>query len=147
MKQSRIFFNLPFLLLLFVVVSQTTSAQTLPAKVKSYLDKTYSGWKPSTASKYCNSSTTNDEITGDFDRNGKTDYAVKIKRGSKGYVIAFLGKGANYTPFVLENKSATNIDDTALDLKEGKILVTNCETSAYFYVYKSGKFTRKFISD
>lgn len=145
MKLSRIYFCLFVLLGLFF--ASTSEAFAIPAKVKSYLDKTYSGWSFSTASKYCNSSTTNGEISGDFDGNGKTDYAVKIKRGGKGYVIAFLAKGGNYTPFALENKSATNIEDTALDFDEGKILVTNCETSAYFYVYRSGRFKRQFVSD
>lgn len=133
------------LLILFFVSGGEVFA--IPPKVKSYLDSSYKGWQFSRASKYCTSSTTNGEISGDFDGNGKTDYAVKIKRGSKGYVIAFLSRGANYKPFVLENKSATNIEDTALELERGRIFVANCETSSYFFIYRRGKFIRQFVSD
>lgn len=135
------------LLLMGLLFVSSSEAYALPAKVKSYLDQNYSGWKFSTLAETCTSGKSPAEISGDFDGNGKIDYAVKIKRGNKGYVIAFLSKGANYTPYVLENKSAIDIDDTALELIEGKIHVTNCESSSYFYIYRNGRFRTKFTSD
>lgn len=147
MTKIRILTTLIFTLTLFAVSCQTTSAQTLPAKVKIHLDKSYSGWEYSTLSELCSSYPSESKISSDFDGNRKIDYVVKIKHGRKGYIIAFLSSGTNYKPVILESPSAIDIDGKTMELSDGRTLIINCEVSSYAYIYKNGKFSRKWLSD
>jgi hypothetical protein len=106
MKLSRI----SFLSLLFLVASQVASAQSLPAKVKSYLDKTYAGWKQSVMASDadCYDDFKKSVVVGDFDGNGKDDYATRITHKRKGYSMAFLEQKGNYKAHILLSLSATD---------------------------------------
>jgi len=110
MKLSRILFLFPLLILLFVEISQTTSAQTLPAKAKSYLDKNYSGWKMTGFDKACPSETKRYITEGDFNGDKKRDYAVKFSKGKSGYIIAFIAEGTDYKAHVLRTIVRTVFD-------------------------------------
>lgn len=166
MKLTRIFFLFP---LLFLAASQKTSAQTLPAKVKSYLNKSYSGWKLSSVTDGCGSSYSNSVVSGDFNGDKKTDYAVKFIKGRRGYILAFVSSGSNYKTHTLESGSTSDIKNQGLGIARkgetyGEIINDDfdrvnrrlqndapaggtCEASAYFYIYKNGAFKRAFTSD
>jgi hypothetical protein len=88
----------------------STNAQALPAKITNYLNQNYKGWTKSPANRFC-SEAGKYVFTGDFNDDRRTDYIVKLARGNRGYVIAFLTRGAEYRPRVLENVSAREIKD------------------------------------
>src|SRR6185295_1322190 len=90
-------------LLLAVFSTQVNFAQALPNQVKNYLDKTYKGWKLSPSVKDCGSETNSGVVKGNFNEDRKLDYAVKLTRNKKGYIIAFLAQGQDYKPFILHN--------------------------------------------
>ncbi len=116
MTKSQIFFSFRLFFVLLVVASQTTFAQTLPAKVKSYLDKNYLGWKQTSVATDCYSDFSRAIVAGDFDGDKKRDYAVKFIKGRKGYIIAFLERKTNYEAHVLESDSAAGIKNTGLSI-------------------------------
>ena len=86
----------------------TSQAQTLPAKVRTYLTNNYSGWKQSSVAIGCYASFKKSVVAGDFDSNGRRDYAVKFIYGRKGYILAFLEKGGDYKPYLLESYSSAS---------------------------------------
>ena len=146
-----------FLLLLFILTSQMTYSQTLPARVKSQLNADYSGWKAYTGSRICNSRSV---VSGNFNGDGKTDYAAMFKKGSSVYVVAFLSRGANYKAHVLESGAAADLGDIFLSVgKKGarysekqRLLYDSpeggtCEASSYYWIYKNGAFKQVFTSD
>jgi hypothetical protein len=158
MTKTHISTTLFFTLAFFAASSLTTSAQTLPAKVKSYLDKSYSGWKMTGSNRNC-SDTKRYIATGDFNGDTKTDYAVKFVRGRKGYVLGFVAQGTHFKAHILENTSATDIKSIVLSVsrKGEEYYVTDdgstrrlpkdapytvpCESDAVnYYFYRNGKF-------
>ena len=164
---SRLFFLLTLYGLFFAVAHQTIQAQALPAGVKTKLNKSYTGWRLHSGDPVCQSRAV---MSGDFDGNGKTDYAVMFKKGHLGYIIAFLAAGADYKVVVLESGAADDMKHSYLsvakkgesyagvidgdfDKAETKKLKTDvpvggtCEASEYFYVYGNGKFKQVFTSD
>lgn len=109
-----------FILLLFG--TQIIFAQTLPADIKSYLNKNYKGWKLSPSEKDCGSETNRGFVKGNFNADRNPDYAVKFTRGKKGFIIAFLAQRGNYKPFVLHNTQAGDINSMSLmTWKKGEI--------------------------
>lgn len=107
---------------LVVLMTQTVFAQTLPVKIKSYLDRNYKGWKLSRSEKGCGANVNNGIVTGNFNGDKNRDYALKITRGRKGYVIAFLAAGnQGYKPFVLHNTDAGEVKGLSLGVyKKGE---------------------------
>lgn len=169
MKTSRNFFLLSLLVFLTLfLTSITLQAQTLPAKALSHLKQNYSGYKLYSGDRNCKSRAV---VSGNFNADGKRDYAVMFKKGRSGYVIAFLSKGTNYKAYVLDSGSASDLDGTFLSIGQkgtryAEIVgdVTDnrrvkqrlqydapeggsCESSSYFYVYSNGTFRRAFTSD
>lgn len=167
MKPSRILLLLSLFILFFAAAHQTTRAQTLPAKVKIKLNKSYAGWRLHAGDPTCQSRAV---VSGDFDGNKKTDYAVMFKKGRLGYIVAFLAAGADYRALVLESGAADDMNysylkiarkgesyagvvNENLDRAAAKRLKTDapvggtCEASEYFYVYGNGKFKQVFTSD
>jgi len=146
---------------MFVIFSQVSYAQTLPAKVKNYLDKNYSGWKMSGNDRIC-SETKRFVATGDFNGDKKTDYAVKFVKGRTGYILAFVFQKTDYKAHVLESAPASEMKSTILDVERkgkkypiggdfpdsiyGKLpndapYTIACQSDAVmFYVYKNGRF-------
>lgn len=160
MKLSRI----SFLFLLFLVVSHVTSAQSLPAKVKSYLDKTYTGWKQSVMASdaECSDEFKKQVVVGDFDGNGKDDYATRITHKRKGYFMAFIEQKGNYKASILLSLSATDIKHYGLSssdkgdeysigdpydggttglLPNDAPVIGPCGSHAAPYIYRKGRFS------
>ncbi len=160
MKPSKIFFGFPLLIMLLIAASQTTFAQTLPVKIRSHLDKSYSGWKLSAGDPICNSRAV---VAGDFNGDKKTDYAVMFHRGQNdngGYVVAFTSQKTDYEPYQLENITANDLSRSFLAVgrkgtehSNGQKLPFDapaggtCEASSYFWIYGNGAFKQVFTSD
>jgi len=102
-------------LFLIAFAAQTSFAQTLPTKIKSYLNKNYKGWKlqkdvcyPDEPGKAV--------VTGNFNGDKKLDYAVKFVRGKKGFIAAFLAQKQNYKAFILHYTDAEDVKYLSLDV-------------------------------
>ena len=89
-----------FLLVSLSVLSYAVSSQVLPNTLKSYLDRNYRGWKLA-GECYPTDSENKRFISGDFDGNGRRDYAVKFVRGKRGFFMAFLENRRKWKPFYL----------------------------------------------
>jgi len=161
MNKKRLFLLMLAFAFLFVLISNT-SAQTLPAKVKTYLDKNYSGWKMTGFDKACPSETKRYTVEGDFNGDKKRDYAVKFAKGRSGYIIAFIAEGTNYKALVLRSEDASVIRSTGLGvarkgekyapdvdsdnprlvrLKNDAIYTNLCESEGVrYYIYQNGRF-------
>ncbi|MGI8787238.1 MAG: hypothetical protein ACR2HG_05695 [Pyrinomonadaceae bacterium] len=70
------------------------------------MDKNYKGWKLSPSRKECSEIINKGFVTGNFNSDRKIDYAVKITKVKKGYIIAFLAQNQNYKAFVLHDYTA-----------------------------------------
>lgn len=70
-------------------------------------------------------------LVGDFDGNGKRDYAIKFIRGEKGFLMAFLANGRKWKPFYLHIWSDTR-EAKASDLR----LFEKAETYEISYPWK-----------
>lgn len=153
------------ILLLFCLVSVAT-AQNLPVKVKSQLNKNYSEWKLFSGARECKSHAV---VSGNFNGDGKTDYVAMFKKGRMGYVVAFLSIGADYKLHLLESRTSSEMKGVFLSVGRkgttyGEIIDEdfnrrtqrlqfdapeggNCEASSYFWIYKNGRFRQAFTSD
>ncbi len=99
---------------LILSLANFAQTQTLPTKIKSYLDKNYRGWKISPTPSYCGDGKS--VVSGDFNGDKKTDYAAKIFKGKKGYIIAFLTRANDYNPYLFHSLTAAETRNTALIL-------------------------------
>jgi hypothetical protein len=130
---------------------------TLPAKIQTHLTKTYPGWRQTATATNCIPKFQQSVISGDFDGDGSRDYAVKFIQGNRGYIIAFLARGADYRSYVLANTTAQDIKRIGLTVgrkgqrnegEEGPVtilpndapLLGTCESEACYYVYRNGNF-------
>lgn len=139
------------------------NAQTLPAKIRTYLNQNYKGWKMSGFDRACPSETKKYVVAGDFNGDKKRDYAVKFIKGRNGYIIAFIAQGTGFKPRVLESTDALDIKSTVLGLirkgeqyppdgiegdnprlvraKNDFIYKVPCESDAVgYYIFKNGRF-------
>jgi hypothetical protein len=154
--------------MLFVFVS-SLSAQVLPARIKKFLDESYSagsgGWKQAPGS--CDGRRW--IVTGDFNRDGRTDYLVRITTGKSAkdkrlHLIGFINQKGDYVPdaFFEDSytddllRSATSIikrgtnvslglgaegEGPSIDLEADAVTQYICETDASLtYVFKDGEF-------
>ena len=145
-----------FLLILFCVLSFEATSQRLPKSLRSYLDRNYNGWKLA-GECYEKESENKRTLVGDFDGNGKRDYAIKFIRGEKGFVMAFLANGRRWTPFYLhiwKDLEEARFSDLMLfekgegyefggpsKLKYDAIADFRCESDAGgLHVYRNGQF-------
>ena len=97
------------------------ATETLPAKVRTYLNTHYRGWKLAPSEYACAPQVNSGFIRGDFDGDGKRDYAVKFTKGKKGYMLALLRRGNNYRAFVLHNTDSDEMIHSGLMLwKKGE---------------------------
>jgi hypothetical protein len=111
----------------------TANAQTLPAKIKLNLDSSYPGWKFAATAANCSPDNRNTIVSGDFNGDKKIDYAVKIFIAENGFIIAFVGHGIEYVPYVLHSMTAAETKNTAMfRYKKGEkyYLETGDENSA-----------------
>ncbi len=95
---------------------KTDNEITLPTKIKTYLNLTYRGWKLASTSDFCSTEFRRAIVSGDFDGDGKIDYTVKIVKGSKGYVLAFLARNNRYETHILHSIKASDVIDTGLSI-------------------------------
>ena len=84
--------------LFIVLLSIGCVGQTLPRGITKYLNGNFSGWK---LAGECSGEEHKAVLSGDFDGNGKRDYAVKFIRGKQGFLVAFLNKGSTFMPHYL----------------------------------------------
>ncbi|HQU84088.1 MAG TPA: hypothetical protein PKY59_13220 [Pyrinomonadaceae bacterium] len=99
---------------------QINFAQTLPTPIKSFLDKTYKGWKLQKDS--CDPNAPGKAVvSGNFNGDKKLDYAVKFVQGKKGFIVAFLARQKDYKAFVLHKTDANDVKTLSLDVwKKGE---------------------------
>jgi len=103
-----------------VSLSNINTIRSLPGKVKNYLSLHYKGWKLSPSEKGCTQEINPGYVSGDFNGDGKFDYAVKFSRGKKGYILAFLALKIGFKPFVLHDTDAAEVKYLGLGiLKKG----------------------------
>jgi len=144
--------------LIFVMSASVTTviAQALPAKVRTYLTDNYRGWKQTAVANGCYASFRKSVIVGDFDSNGKSDYAVKFIHGRRGHILAFLSRGTDYKPYRLESMSASELKNTGLNiarrgeriegedvsftLTDDTPVIGTCASHPGFYRFRSGDF-------
>lgn len=150
-----------FIVSAMVFFCQIAAAQSLPAKAKSYLSKNYSGWKLTTVARLCSRDFSRSVVVGDFDGDGRSDYAIKFTRGGRGYILALLDRKPGYEAHVLVNRTAATIRSTGLSIARkgdeypiggeypefeyGRLpndapMIGPCASEAEFVVYKNGKF-------
>ena len=100
-----------------ILAANAVQAQTLPAKIKSYLNRNYKGWK--LQKDVCYSAEPGKAVvTGNFNGDKKLDYAVKFVRGKKGFIMAFLAQKRNYKAFILHDTDAEDVKHLSLDVWE-----------------------------
>ncbi len=127
--------------------------QSIPDAVTNYLNANYSGWRQSpTTGEYCSPEFRSATGWGDFDGDARRDYVVKLVKGTKAYLIAFLDRRTRFAPFVLTSTPARDARDwgmrvaakgtmtTAGRLRNSGILVGECASEAGVFVFQNGKF-------
>lgn len=98
------------------------AAEILPAGIRKYLNTHYRGWKLAPSEDGCGPEVNGGFIRGDFDGDGKRDYAVKFTKRKKGYMLALLRRGSNYRAFVLHNTTSDEMISSSLILwKRGEL--------------------------
>jgi hypothetical protein len=162
MRKFRIFVFFSLLTLTFVLSVSETDAQTVPARIRVYLDKNYPGWKFDRSpprSSYCAAELRTTIVSGNFNADRKLDYAVKIVKGREGLILGFIARGTDYQAHVLEKVSATELKTVLLrvarkgeeypvddDLNTKRLsndapYTVPCESDSFaYYVYRNGKF-------
>lgn len=143
-----------------IPTSVAQSNLVLPAKIRSYLNKHYSGWRLISVASNCFPDYNRAVVTGDFDGDRKPDYTVKIIRGGKGHFIGFLERAISYEAHVLLSTSASAIKTFGMtigkkgerysigdyeDRRYGRLpndapVIGACESEACPMVYRNGKF-------
>lgn len=98
------------------IATQIAFGQSLPTKIKSYLDRNYNGWK--LTKDKCPGTTPKAVISGNFNGDKTRDYAVKFSRKDKGFIIAFLAQGTSYKAFVLHNSTPNDVEYLSLEIWE-----------------------------
>lgn len=176
--------TLQLLLVLFITASVQVygqeAASKLPGDVEAFLSQRFSGWKLAQINpdihKFLKESVSAearpDFISGDFDGNGQTDYAVYITHGQtskrKLSVVALLKNGGKFRPYVLESEDAASENEIygsylSRDKKGAKgynhdtkraftyvhdaIFVGFWEKGGTSYVYRNGRFKAIITSD
>lgn len=142
-------------------ISQEASTISFSKFIDPYLNKNYPGWKVTSEADLCSEEFSKSFINGDFNGDGKEDYALKFVQGRKGYITAFLETGNSYSSHILINTSANDIKSTGLniakkgerypvggeypDYRYGRLpndapLIGPCASHAKHYVYRNGRF-------
>ncbi|MGH9948834.1 MAG: hypothetical protein ACRD6X_16800 [Pyrinomonadaceae bacterium] len=88
------------LVLASIIFTHVLLSQGLPKSLTAFLNRNYKGWKLA-GECYPEEKENKRILVGDFDGNGKRDYAVKFVRGKKGFLMAFLANGPKWKPFYL----------------------------------------------
>jgi hypothetical protein len=153
------------------VAKQLPQTSHLPGIIKVLLDAKYPGWRLADVSEenlgICfdkKSPFQPSLVWGDFDGDGKQDYAIRITQGKDNIAIAFLQQGADFKDYVLlVDHETSGRGLLSLSHKGGKFYdwgkktsdnypndsptVAYCETSAISYIFRAGKFDEVFVAD
>ena len=147
--------------------------RALPHQIRTYLDSTYYGWKFSTVAQDMRdaffSAPDKDPsfIRGDFNHDGKWDYAVQItcddSSKSRRVVIAFLATKSGFKPFVVESMREDNEYYITLDPRSAErfdfsankrfvnpsdgISIGYAGRGGYTYFFRRGAFYRVDTAD
>jgi len=147
----------------------TLQKTSIPDGVKLVLDHLHPGWKLAEISdedrQICFKNESKYEPTliwGDFDGDGKQDYAAIIKYGTKTAVIAFLARGTGYQPFEVFVTSqrikrppdllhvfpkGAQLGGTHRKALHESITAEYCESSTIVYFYEAGTFHQVITED
>ena len=171
-------FSITIFLLLIVSAVAFAQNQTLPKSCRNILDKNFRGWKFANISpeiqKFlrANSPRGNSKgnfITGDWNGDGKTDYAVLINHGSeilndgtrlpRSLSVAFVSGGKDFRHFVIDTfgdyaafqKNGTKAYDfetqSTVKFSNDAIFIGIWEKSGASYVWRKDRFIRFITSD
>ena len=128
----------------------------------------YPGWMLLEGDSYCGLGA-RAEVAGDFNGDRILDHAVRIVRGDRGQIVAFLSSSRTFSRVVLEEGSRAEIMNSALgverrgtrhsvtfNLDHGWQWITladdaptggTCEASSFIYLISGRTVTRAFTSD
>jgi hypothetical protein len=95
------------ILIAIFTASFAAQAQTLPAKADNYLKKNYPGWEISKFTKV-EYQENKSVAKGDFNGDGKTDYAVVITKDDRIYTLALLATKTGFQAFNLLAQNEEN---------------------------------------
>lgn len=153
----------------FLSVSSVSWAQSfpdeLPTPVRAMLNRRFLGWKFSDVSpevrqffKENMRGASPVVISGDFDGNGRRDYAVLVQRRARYYLVIFLRRTANYKMYVIKDPNGEYLclarkgtrdynynEQKEITYANDAILTGIFEKGGSSYVFKNGRF-RSFIS-
>jgi hypothetical protein len=139
-----------------IFFTETGFAQTLPSEIRKYLNENYKGWKfqgDTCFSKFPRKAV----VAGNFNGDGKLDYAVKFVQGKKGFILAFLAQRRSFKAFVLHATDADDVRYLTLDVSKkgerfelgGQNVFLNYDAPSDFrcesdvggiHLYRNGKF-------
>ena len=174
-QKVKIRFGLSFILyLLFfpLLLHGKTTLVDIPNAIKIILDRNYPGWEMGTVSNEVARFFKENKfkflpilVSGDFDGDGRDDYAIKINFNGKWHAIVFLARGRDYKEYVLiAGGNAPDLDVYLFLYKKGE-KGFNAETSKHFifqndvveirffekasiaYIFQNGSFNKVLTSD
>ena len=153
----------------FLSASSVSWAQSfpdeLPTSVRVMLNGRFSGWKFSEVSpevrqffKENMRGASPVVISGDFDGNGRRDYAVLIQRRARSYLVIFLRRTANYKMYVVKDPDGEYLslarkgtqdynynEQKEITYANDAIVTSILEKGGSSYVFKNGRL-RSFVS-
>jgi hypothetical protein len=159
------------IIVLLLCVSSTSWAQSfrekLPPSVRVMLNRRFAGWKFSDVRpevkqffKENMRGTSPVLISGDFDGNGRLDYAALIQQGSRYYLVIFLRQRADYKIYTVRNPDGEYLirarkgsrdynyeEQKEITYANDAILAGIFEKGGSSYVFKNGRFVSFVSSD
>lgn len=126
------------------------------------------GWALLRANRFCGANARS-SVSGDFNGDGRTDYAARLARGRQGRIVTFVSGRQGYRTVVLEEGSRESMDAQGLAVaRRGSrhLIIDNldrprrpmtlandapvggtCESSSYLYLIQGATVRRAFTSD
>ena len=143
---------------------RAVSASSALSAVQAYAP----GWTLLRANQFCGADARS-STSGDFNGDGRTDYAARLARGSQARIVAFMSDGEGYRTLVLEEGTRAEMDSQrlamarrgsrhfvidSLDRPRRPITLPTdapvggtCESSSYIYLIDGMTVSRAFTSD
>lgn len=145
-----------------------SEAGAATTSLESLVRNAYAGWTiQRSRDDYCPAAAS---VSGNFNGDSIRDYAVRLTRGDRGLIVAFLSNGRGFDRVTLEQGSREDVErqflevlprgsrhniiiDDAGDPRPLMILTHDapaggtCEASSWIYIIEGTRFTRAFTSD
>ena len=158
-------------LVLLLCVSSPSWAQSyperLPTSARVMLNRRFAGWKFSDVSSEVRQFFKENMrgvspvlISGDFDGNGRPDYAALVQRGSRYYLVIFLRRSADYKMYAVRNPNGEYLslarkgtrdynyeEQKEITYANDAIVTGILEKGGSSYVFKNGRFVSFVSSD